>query len=42
MERAASLLEISLLEIVYDVYSIRIGNENIEQTTPATLERLIK
>ena len=25
-----SLLEISLLEIVYDVYSIRIGNEIIE------------
>ena len=36
-----SLLEISLLEIVYDVYSIRIGNEIIEQTTPATLEHLI-
>ena len=36
-----SLLEISLLEIVYDVYSIRIGNKIIAQTTPATLERLI-
>ena len=32
---------LSLIEIVYGVYSIRIGNEIIEQTTPTTLERQI-
>ena len=31
-----SLLEISLLEIVYDVYSIRISNEIIEQSAKNT------